>query len=1241
MKRLELSDGKAHKFWQVEQDGSDLHLRWGRIGTDGQAKTKSFDSAEAAQKDAEKQIRSKLKKGYAEVAASASAEVSTETVKEPSSKAPATKAKVKPVASAKKTEKKKAENKRKVEPAKVSAPESPAESETSAPAATTELPGEDSIFWPNGLLKRVQARRDRPLPGKAPKKPTLRAVYRNLQKTWPPSAWWAEPLLPQAFKAHMSSLLNENQTQLALETPAPSHVERQATALLLLRLKLQAQHRDSHDTPSRHLVDFWVVGSGLDFAMEATCKALLGDLEARPALAAEWRGEHAGMVRWGTGGFDRLRLHLAAASEEEHAAALKIAEDCWPQLGPHQQALLSYLFPMRQDWLEACLEAGQEDPMVMHVMLATVGTGEQLERTDPDSLIRNVGTGMLPTLAFTLGDEAAPFFARWLRTCSESWGKSKDIKKLAALTAIFPHEEALSALLIGLEEKDVYPALQDAANRFSLRLLRLLAPELSKRGATTQRAEILAKGILARIPQALDLCDESTRSQLQNIAEPTVESDEADADDLPRLLREPPWQRRPELPKAKAISLEMLSEPRRMDWAAGEQRRFSQILPLSERYADSRIVDGLLELDTESVAESLSELIAWQITDVAHNLPRLIAKHELSYLPIILELDDAQLIPRAAASIAPFDCIELAQPVAEWFDRNQNARARARHWLLTRSETAAAGLLPAAVGKDGKAKTAAVAALRALAHNGQADAIEKAITRYADQASEADLRKALATVFEVEPIFILPKKMPELPTFVDITTLPAPTLRDGRALPSEAVQNLLSMLAISSPTDAYAGLAEVKEACDERSLEIFADGLYDAWTMAGADLKQKWAFFALGHLGGDATARKLEPLIRQWAKGGSRPRAMMGLEVLGLIGSDMSLMLLHGISQKASKGLQQTAQEAIERIAAGRSLSPDQLADRLVPNLGLSPDGSLKLDYGPRHFTVAFDEQLKPFVIDESGKKRKTAPKPGASDDESAAAVAYDRWSELKKAARKVAKGQIERLERAMCEDRRWSIKDFEARLAGHPLLVHLVRRLLWGVYNDEGELKAGFRVDADGSYATITDEPFDLGALDENASIGLAHRLELADDVVAAWREQWADYELVSPFPQLDRDIYRPSDEEKAVLELKRFEGSEVPGSRVLGLERWGWRKGEIMDGGLFSWMLRPFGNGEHEIVLLFDPGIPIGDPSGFEPPVLSDVVIWQAGVQDAKPAMAFGKLPPRIFSELVRDIEELRRPR
>lgn len=54
------------KFWEIDVNGSELTIRFGKIGGTGQTTVKSFDSGEKASAESEKLITAKVKKGYAE-----------------------------------------------------------------------------------------------------------------------------------------------------------------------------------------------------------------------------------------------------------------------------------------------------------------------------------------------------------------------------------------------------------------------------------------------------------------------------------------------------------------------------------------------------------------------------------------------------------------------------------------------------------------------------------------------------------------------------------------------------------------------------------------------------------------------------------------------------------------------------------------------------------------------------------------------------------------------------------------------------------------------------------------------------------------------------------------------------------------------------------------------------------------------------------------------------------------------
>jgi len=62
----ELSEGNSNKFWEVELSGNSVTTRWGRIGSDGQSKTKAFETEATAKSELEKLIKEKTSKDYGE-----------------------------------------------------------------------------------------------------------------------------------------------------------------------------------------------------------------------------------------------------------------------------------------------------------------------------------------------------------------------------------------------------------------------------------------------------------------------------------------------------------------------------------------------------------------------------------------------------------------------------------------------------------------------------------------------------------------------------------------------------------------------------------------------------------------------------------------------------------------------------------------------------------------------------------------------------------------------------------------------------------------------------------------------------------------------------------------------------------------------------------------------------------------------------------------------------------------------
>ncbi|MBF6133254.1 DUF4132 domain-containing protein [Nocardia otitidiscaviarum] len=685
---------------------------------------------------------------------------------------------------------------------------------------------------------------------------------------------------------------------------------------------------------------------------------------------------------------------------------------------------------------------------------------------------------------------------------------------------------------------------------------------------------------------------------------------------LPELFVDPLWEQQARAAvaaaaaeRAKGIPLVPGLKPpteRSVVWEPGERegwlRRADRLRPASalsgaedwgqvvRAYRDGAITRPSYQANMFGAAPV--ELVAPLLPEWQPRLTGIGAGHDLRVLAARFECDALHVVVSNAKSnaydngpaLVPFLEVEVARLMADWLVRLKSAQRIARGWFARHGLTAVPYLVPDALAKRRvpREKAAAALALIAEAH-GVAEVV--AAARVFGEEAAAGIARLLSAetpeVVQAGPVD-KPAKPPKLP-WLNRDELPEVRLHDGSPLSATARDNLIGGLALSpgyrwnGPAQAYPGLREAVERCDSRTLADFGWALFEQWLHARMPGRNAWVVDQFCWLADDAAVERLGALLLRWPGAGSDKHA---IGVLGAIGTDTALLHLHRISQRAkAPGQRTTAEGCLHLAATARGLTADELADRLVPDLGLDADGTLLLDYGSRRFTVGFDEQLAPFVIDESGTRRKTLPKPGVKDDGELAPAAYERFGVLKKSARGVVGDQIRRLERAMITQRRWSTAEFDRYLVTHPLLRHLARRLVWTTGG------TNFRLAEDFTPTDIEDAPV---RLPESARIGIAHPLELGD-AVARWGEVFADYEITQPFRQLGRPVYALTPEERATRRIRRFDGAEVSVGALLGLTRRGWDRAAAQDGGVQPGLYRALGAGL-KLVVELDPGIVVG---------------------------------------------------
>ncbi len=1197
MRRWEFIGGKSAKFWAAGRDGTAVTSRYGRIGTDGQTAVKEFDSVAAAESYLLRVIAEKETKGYAETGTPAPAE----------------------------------EN---------SLPQSPGAREIPTAAAT--LPDEDTFELPGSWLRVLHPRRGGvPLPVAEPDPGAV-------------AEFWERVRAGDAFIREVAAA-PDSDPQLAKEadayltgTPTP-----RGAALVAHVVAVTAR------ADRGGFADAWVAMHGLTFAAQVVAEL--------PAVYLDWQSNRprpygTSLRPWTSGqplGWHwpwraaalRVRALLAAAGDDEYRAAVSALAGHRTSAG--QRLVASYLVPTETSWVDECCAAppgdGTDHATARTLLFCSLGSAEQVAALGPRARFDR-GQWSLDVLATTaegVGTAIAPMLVGALD--DDSGGADARKLVLGALSRL-PADEAFRLMLDRAEQKYVQPALLAAMKRYPIRALRLLAGAAdgtAKQSATARR--LLADQVLAEpelTAAALPGLPGDARAVVASIAERHVRVEAAPPEALPPLLTAPPWTRR--RAKATPIVVDDLVPTERpgLSWAPGEREAWAATeyayvherdrdwAEVARRYQDPRRLTGYEEirLFVNGPEHFIRPLLA------AGRRPRytwraetwmkpIVARYGLDALPAALDLGAAN--PSGPGTLlVPFSDLRVARLMADWLVRLKAGRVVALAWLRRHGLEAARLLVPDAVGPHGPARAGAEAALRVVAAaEGEAEVARVAHT-YGAKAGAA-VEALLAT----DPLDNVPARIPKPGAWADPALLPQVLLRDRtRALPDAAAGHILTMLAISRPGEVYPGLDVVCATCDPASLAEFGWAVFERWRMAGLPAKDGWALTGLGRIGDDETVRRLTPVIRAWPGEGGHKRAVAGLDVLAEIGTELALIHLYGISQRVKfKALKVRAQEKIQEVADGLGLTPERLADRLVPDFGLDADGSIVLDYGPRRFVVGFDERLKPYVSDENGRRRKDLPAPGARDDAELAPAARKRFADLKKDVRTVAADVIRRLEAAMVARRDWTAAEFAGLFVGHPLTWHVARRLVWAT--GDGTC---FRVAEDRTLAGVEDDELTLAA---DARVRLPHPLELTGGALDAWAEVFADYEILQPFPQLGRPVFALTDEERAASRLTRFEDVTVPTGRLLGMERRGWVRGEPQDAGIAPWIARAAGP-DRFVLLDLDPGIVVGLVDEYPEQRLN--AVWLNTEPDefwsSRPvSLRFGDLDAVAASEVLADLTEL----
>jgi hypothetical protein len=274
--------------------------------------------------------------------------------------------------------------------------------------------------------------------------------------------------------------------------------------------------------------------------------------------------------------------------------------------------------------------------------------------------------------------------------------------------------------------------------------------------------------------------------------------------------------------------------------------------------------------------------------------------------------------------------------------------------------------------------------------------------------------------------------------------------------------------------------------------------------------------------------------------------------------------------------------------------------------------GAVSAKRGDITVTLALDECARPqLTVSRDGKELKSIPPEIKKKDKNIASLA-ERVTELKRQSSRMGQS----LELAMCRGDTITAAEL-VQLSQHALLRPLLDRL---VLIGDGIL--GY---PDKGGKALRDHRGKLEPIKKTETLRIAHPCDLlSTGQWDAWQHECFQAERVQPFKQVFRELYVVTKQEKSDATVsRRFAGQQVNPTQAYAL--WGQRGWNVKEG-----VWKTFYDVGITASVRFNFGITT--PLEVEGLTIETV---RFGKRDADGTMKLTAVPPRIFSEVMRDLD------
>ena len=213
----------------------------------------------------------------------------------------------------------------------------------------------------------------------------------------------------------------------------------------------------------------------------------------------------------------------------------------------------------------------------------------------------------------------------------------------------------------------------------------------------------------------------------------------------------------------------------------------------------------------------------------------------------------------------------------------------------------------------------------------------------------------------------------------------------------------------------------------------------------------------------------------------------------------------------------------LDRYAAIRGTTEDDLRDQYLSEIGLDAQGGKRYDLGNQTVTVRLQQDLGFLVELPDGKTAKSLPKKGADEEKHASANAD--FAQMKKDAKKIVKSRCNALFGDFLSAHARSAEDWQRSYLQNPLLRSVAKLVVWSQGKSTFTLVDSGAIRSDGS-------AYKMGA----GRIRVAHPMEMAAEDVAAWQSYFRTNNIKQPFEQVWEPAYKAED-----IKEDRYKGTEI----------------------------------------------------------------------------------------------------